>query len=136
MSGFLITPGMTPAQIEALKQVVFVENSMQHHANLRAAEERALAKEKLDAENKATLEKILRENEIEAAKEAKRLQAEARGNLLAQLRERYFAASPAATEADWNAVKADAVKQHFLNAMMAEQTSEERMRQAGGYARM
>jgi UDP-N-acetylglucosamine pyrophosphorylase len=136
MSGFLITPGMTPAQIEALKQVVFVENSMQHHHNLQIAEEAALEAAERERENKATLAKILRENEIEAAKEAKRLQDEARGNLVAQLRERYFAASPAATEADWNSVKADAVKQHFLDAMKAQETTEEKMRATGGYARM
>jgi membrane protein involved in colicin uptake len=133
---YLKYPGLSKEQLQTYETLSILENSAQHHANLRAAENAALEKQKRDAENEKLMAKHRAEREAELKAEAEARRKEAASNFEADLKRKFFEGNSFASESDFQAMLPELRKRAMLeNTDMADK-SEAAMRASGNYVPM
>ncbi len=133
---YLDYPNLSPEQKATYKTLAVLEASGQHHANLQAAENLALEKQKRDAENERLSAQHLEQSRREREAEAEVKRKEAAANFEADLRQRFFAGNSFASESDFQNLLPELKKQEMLKNSERAETSEQLMRASGDYSAM
>ncbi len=126
----------TPERRAMYQHLSIVESSMQHAANLQAAENAALEKQKTDAENEKLLAKFDAEREAELKAETEEKRKQAAAHFEQSLRDQFFAGNSHVTESDFQSVLPDLRKSAMLKNMENVETAESVIRNSGSYSAM
>ncbi len=131
---YLKYPGMSAEAEMIMRQEALVRNNLEHHANLRAAENAALEKEKRDAETERLAAWHREDTRKRQEAEAEATRKLAAANFEADLRRRFFEGNSSfASEADFRAMLPELKRRAMLSNIDSSDKSEAVTRASGNY---
>jgi single-stranded DNA-specific DHH superfamily exonuclease len=110
----------TAIRVDAVMRI-----SQAHQAKLDEARVAADLKTEQEIGHRQVMADILRENEQKRLVEEQRMRELSNKNLEADLRRRFLAANPSATETSWLSVKEQIKQDYFVERFNAEQSREQ-----------